>query len=479
MSVRRYFSSARARHGLALGALVLATGGLFLHRLPANASTVPHGTQTDPLPVGVASQEFSGKGLHGRLALSQGKLLANAKQRVFAEIDLAADPADEKSERSPVALAIVLDTSGSMSGDKIDEAKRAVLKLIADMKDDDQVSFVRYSDTSEVIQPLARVGTVRRSLEAKVRSITADGGTNIAPALETGEKTLVEATAGRVRKVVLVSDGLDGTRVQSETNAKGAYQHGIVVSSLGVGLDFDEAYMSSVARSGHGNFAFVKEGAELTKFFKRELDESSTTTVQNATITLPLAANTRFVRAFGAEAETSADGLKLTVGSLFAGDERRVIVELEIDTGAMNEIRPIAANLGWMTTKGEQKQTASASVQLATTSDRAGAEASRDGLVFANATSVLASTRQLEAADAYAKGDRARATALIDDNLKDIALAQAAAPPAAASAMARQAEAYADMKTKVDSFAPSSAQGRAAAKSATAKESQNLERKAF
>ena len=293
----------RVRRGVALSAIVLSAGGLILHRAPAAASGGRPIANGAPAIVTTGhGSAFSGPGAHGNIALTQSRVLSGSPQRLYAEVTFNADQTAEAKERAPVSLAVVLDTSGSMSGEKIDQAKTAILKLIANMKDEDQIAFIRYSDTHDVLQPLARLGDVRQNLVRRIQELSADGGTMIAPALAEGKRVLEEAKSDRVRRIVLASDGLDGTRAQSQAFARAAFDEGITVSSLGIGLDFDEKYMGGVAENGHGNFAFVKDGSSLNGFLQQELVEASTTTVANSEVTLHLPRGVRFVEAMGADA---------------------------------------------------------------------------------------------------------------------------------------------------------------------------------
>jgi Ca-activated chloride channel family protein len=260
-------------------------------------------------------------------------------QRLYADVTIVADPSSEAHQHAPLAMVVTLDTSGSMSGEKIAQAKSSISRLLRDMKDDDEVAFVRYSDRAELVQPLARVGSIRESLIARVNALEAGGGTAIPLGLAAALDTLGSRWGdtpqapggdhgGRVRRVVLVSDGLDSSRVESERLASSSFGRGITVSSMGIGLDFDESYMGGVARAGHGNFGFVNDGPALAMFLERELNETAGTTVLGTTVRVVLPDGVRFVRATGADARQDGAGVELKVGSLFAGEERRVLVEL-------------------------------------------------------------------------------------------------------------------------------------------------------
>jgi Ca-activated chloride channel family protein len=475
MSVRSWLRTPRVRRSLAVSALVLSAGALVLHRSPADARP----SVVLAVASGKNATSFQGVGARGALALSHEAVLAGGERRVFAELSLTADAAEARGrERAPLALVVVLDTSGSMEGDKIDRAKEAVAGLVRDMRDDDEIALVRYASDSELMQPLARVGDVREALLARVRGLQAGGGTNIPPALARGLATLEDARAGRVKRIVLVSDGLDGSRVEAQATASRSFESGVTVSSLGVGLDFDGAYMGGVAQSGHGNFAFVKDAGALAAILRRELDETATTTLEGATARLRLPPQMTLVRAHGADARIDDGAVVLSLGALAAGAERRVVLELAV-TAEAGEALGIEGTVAWRRVGGEAAEVRLARLSLRGTSDAREAEASRDGAIFADATSVLASVRQLEATAAYEKGDTARAGAIIQENVVALRAAAAAAPPAAAPALTAQASAYDGAQRELQAAAPGSDRGKAAAKAAAEKDVANLSRRAF
>jgi Ca-activated chloride channel family protein len=463
----------------AASAVILAIGGLILVRSPASASLGARPLR--PLGGGTSSATFVGAGAHGVFALSHSKVLSGAPTSVSGELRLVADKPFFATARAPLSLAVVLDTSGSMSDGKLDDAKSAVLRLLSDMHDEDEIALVRYSDASELIQPLARVGTVRATLPGRIRALRADGGTNIPGGLSHGLRALDDAAKGRVRRIVLVSDGLDDTRAQAETLARNSFANGITVSSLGIGLDFDESYMGAVAQDGHGNFAFIAQtdvATNLAQFLKRELEETATTTIENVVVHVDLPRHMRFVSASGADVRRSASGVDLTLGSLFGGDERRVILELESD-GAESDASTVQATATWSTVGRSGTAFLSVDIpalRLVATSDPAEVERGRDGAVMASATSVLASKRQLEASNAWARGDVARAEALAAENEAALGRAASAAPAPAATALEAQARAYSVQRKNFAAVAPTSVEASTVRKAEAAADLDNLSR---
>jgi len=472
-------STVRFRKGIAAAAVVLATGGLILFRaghggqLPTIASAIAS-------PSGVNAASFSGPGAHGTLSLSHTKVLADSREKLFAEVRLTADKAENQGAHAPISLVVVLDTSGSMNGQKIADAKKSVVKLIRQMDEKDELAVVRYSDTSEVVQSLGRVGEVRESAIARVEALHADGGTAIPRGLSQGLSELARTHGDRVRRVVLVSDGLDSTRVEAERIASNSFERGITISSLGIGLDFDESYMSSVSRAGHGNFGFVNDDANaLASFLKRELDETASTVVENAALRVKLPQGVTFTRASGADVRTVGESeIELKLGSLFSGDERRVMLELEthLENG---DVGTFDTHASWDRVGGAHASLDVSALKIVATNDRAEAERGRDPGVLASVTSVLASRRQMEAAEAYGRGDVTAAEKLVEQNMLDLRAAASTAPPAAAPALERQMAQYQEATDGFRHHAAGSAAAKALPKKIMQADSANVSRSAF
>ena len=487
--------STRARRGLAACAVVLAAGGLVLFRAPHGVGATPSIPQVIPqvapepelpkLPIsptitGANSATFSGPGAHGSLALSHSKVLSDGRQPLYAELQVRADKEDQKGVHAPLSIAVVLDTSGSMSGDKIEQAKEAVIKLIRQMDDADELAVIRYSDEASTVMPLGRVSEVRAQAIARVKNLEADGGTAIPRGLALGLGQVGTRSSERVRRVILVSDGLDSTRAQAERLAANSFERGIVVSSLGIGLDFDEGYMSSVASRGHGNFGFVKDAPALATFLKRELDETAKTVVENATVRITLPQGVTFQRASGADARTVGSGeIELKLGSLFSGDERRVLIEMESNRPEVRDAMKFLANAAWDRVGGEHANVDVAPLTVVATNDPAEVEKGRDPTVLASAASVLASRRQMEAAEAYNRGDVRKAEALADESISNLQAAASAAPAPVAAALAAQQTSYKHAKSGFRSFAAGSSEAKELSKSVVQDEARNMARKAY
>src|SRR5262249_55780545 len=151
------------RRSMALSAVVLSLTGLVLAdrgvraRNDVDIATGPV-VADSPSPT---SSPFSARGAAGRFAVSHGRLLASGIRPMHIELRVRADQSsDVVDARAPVAMVLVIDTSGSMAGRKIEDARSSAIAMLDEMQADDMVSVVRFATQSEVLVPLGRVGDV-------------------------------------------------------------------------------------------------------------------------------------------------------------------------------------------------------------------------------------------------------------------------------------------------------------------------------
>ena len=147
------------------------------------------------------------------------------------------------------------------------------------------------------------------------------------------EKIHAGADGRFVRRLVLISGGRDGAGLPLHTvpdPVRSRANEGLTASALGVGLDYDESFMTNVADAGRGNYAFLERGAELYAFLGKELDQATRTVVDGVVAELTLPEGFRLVRALGVEHEGSTGTVRLPVGALLLlittlGKARRMI----------------------------------------------------------------------------------------------------------------------------------------------------------
>ncbi len=431
----RVTASGRRRVALAVAATALAFGVVALSKAhhtggSGGASGPPDHPDGARLAVDTAE-------LTGFVALTQGAVLADGIRELFAELRLEGRDGAGPARRRPVALAVVLDTSGSMYGDKIEQARRSVLALAARMHPDDRLAIIAYDSTARVVQPLAPIAAVRETLDARIAMIQASGGTNIPAGLALGATALSDAPASMVHRLVLVSDGLDGSGQPLDAVGRdlgGRAQAGTTTSALGVGTDYDERWLTTVADAGRGNYAFLAQGSELAGFLARELEQASTTVADLTAIDVALPEGWRVAEAYGG---TWSDG-HVALGSLVTGERRRVTLRIEAAAGAPGTEHALPVALRYRSAReGTDRNLDLGRLSVSVVGDEAQVIASRDVALHAEAVAQRLDVAQAQAIQAWREGRVEEARQLARGNVAELQRWRQEAPAAAAMLDAR------------------------------------------
>ena len=180
--------------------------------------------------------------------------------------------------RAPLSVHLVLDVSGSMSGNAIDNARKAAQSLVERLDAKDDFSMVTFSNSAEVLVADGPVGPRRKKILETIEQVHANGGTNISAGLDLGYAQAHDPKISpeAVKIVMFLSDGhANGgdTRPDSlaERSAR-AFQDGIQTSAFGLGADFDAPLMSSIADRGAGGYYFLADSSQIAGALAKEMD---------------------------------------------------------------------------------------------------------------------------------------------------------------------------------------------------------------
>ena len=184
----------------------------------------------------------------------------------------------QKEEETPsLALVLVIDRSGSMAGENIELAKAAA-KASADLLGPrDYISVIAFDGAPYLIVPLQPAGN-SGSVAAGIASITADGGTNLAPAMEEALRQL-SGNSAKLKHVILLTDGMsqDGPFYELTTQMA---RNGITVSSVGMGSGADGNLLSQIAQWGNGRYYEAIDPATVPQIFTKETMTASKSAIQ-------------------------------------------------------------------------------------------------------------------------------------------------------------------------------------------------------
>ncbi len=253
--------------------------------------------------------------------------------------------ASPKKARPPLDLAVVLDRSGSMNGDKIAAVKSAAQKLLTGLGPDDRITVISYSN--DVVVHTRRVDTDAAGISlahGEIGTLVSGGGTALGPGLFRGLELLELARRAPREQahVLLLSDGIasDGeTRPEVLAARAGqGFGMGVSVSTLGVGVDYNEDLMTKIADHGGGRYHFIESPDDVQRVIAEELAGLASTTATGIRLDLRTAPDVRVTRVFGYAAHEGEGKTQLSVGSIGAGQVRDIVVRLSVVSGSGDRI---------------------------------------------------------------------------------------------------------------------------------------------
>lgn len=329
----------------ALSAILAASSsvmGAVFAPLPSAVVTPTPETPTDQ-PIAAADHSHFGAGqtvrIEARLGHASIAKGADGETYLFASVS----GADAAQAAPPLNLAIVVDKSGSMKGERIARAIDAGVGIVQRMRDGDTITVVDFDTSAEVVvAPTRLTAGNRASVESAIRSIRLGGDTCISCGLETAAAQLrsVPIAGDHVTRIMLLSDGATNHGVTDMPGLRGIAgrmrDRGCAITTIGVDVDFDEKVMAALATESNGRHYFVASAAGLPAIFSQEFDSLVASVAQDADVTVELAPGVEveqvFDRTFRRENGASGERIVIPFGVLAAKQEKTALIKLRVPT---------------------------------------------------------------------------------------------------------------------------------------------------
>lgn len=256
---------------------------------------------------------------------------------VYLYIDLKADRVDERRERTPMNISIVIDKSGSMADkNKLEFVKKAVDYIIDEVGSDDYVSVVTYDDYVDVVQRSSLIRD-KYELRDKVSHIKPGGFTNLSDGMFEGYNQVDKSySRGYVNRVFLLTDGLAnrGITDRYELNNKVRDRNrrdGITISTFGVGNDFNENLMADLADYGKGNYYYIKNSYDIPEIFASELKGVRNLVGQGTKLKVKFPSEFLTInKVFGYPYEVSGNDIIVDFKDVFSEQTKSVLIKFDI-----------------------------------------------------------------------------------------------------------------------------------------------------
>ncbi len=298
------------------------------------AATSPDGTPTAIATVAEAPPEDPNRPWIEAETSSEYSLIGQHDQVMGVFVDV---PKGVAAGHVPTALTLAIDTSGSMRGEKIADAREAAGRLIEELEDGDRVSVVIFSGRAEVlVHPTELDGQNRRQILNRLEELTADGGTAMHDGLKVAQNQLwITPDSHLVRRLVVISDGKATVGATDPTTlghvAEVGLQKGIQVTSIGVGIDYDEATLDELAIRSSGRLYHVENSRQLPGIVEEEIALLEATAAAGAEIEIAAAPGVTLLGTDTAHATFHDGNLVVPLGTMFAGQKREILIRARFD----------------------------------------------------------------------------------------------------------------------------------------------------
>lgn len=284
-------------------------------------------------------------------ASAEGEMLMSSTRETF--LGVWVDVPDARPEIRPaMEVALVIDTSGSMAGAKIESARNAAAMLVRSLKDGDIVALDAFSDTARTVVPPTRLTMQsRQEILRAIASLDVHGSTNMFDGLTLAEGQVAAAPPTHtLRRVVVISDGIANVGPSSPDILGAIAERGLrfraQVTSLGVGNDYDERTLNALAVKSSGRLYHLTEPREMASIMKGELDLLSATLASDSFVEVVPAPGVQLLGADGIRADWAEGGsLRIPLGALHAGQHREALVRVRLTdpTAFEGHTRPLAS----------------------------------------------------------------------------------------------------------------------------------------
>lgn len=286
------------------------------------------------------------KQIQVRSELSSPIILEGTPETNYLKVSLSGQNIDSK-KRVPINLAIVIDKSGSMSGQRIEKAREAAILAVNMLNENDTLSIVAYDSEARVIVPATKVDNRLRIIGLINENIYAEGGTALFAGLSKGIKQVEnQLTKDKVNRIILLSDGQANIGPSSVDELSQlaiiAAKKNIAITTLGIGSDYNELLMSSIASYSDGNHVFVNNSADLENVFVHEFTDLMSAIAQDVVITIQLKNGVKPVRLLGRDGVIKGNEITVKMNQLFSNQEKYVLLEVIPDKGKVGQEKTLA-----------------------------------------------------------------------------------------------------------------------------------------
>ena len=370
-----------------------------------------------------------------------------ADDEVVLMLDLEAPPApDADHDRPATSLQIVLDRSGSMSGEPLEGALRAIAALVQRLDSRDNFGVVAFDDSVQVVVPAGPLSDKQAVLD-RLAQVDAGGMTDLSGGYLRGLQEIRRVMGETGGTLLIVSDGHVNGGISDPDQlgdlARKAYGDGIVTSTLGYGLGYDETLLSAITRGGSGNHHFAETPDAAGAAIASEVTGLLAKAIQAASLTVSFSSAVELLRLYNDLPATQIGPGKVMIelGDFYFEEERKLLLRFKVPAMAGLGLAQIARlELRYVELPQLVEQIVMLPVTVNVVPGDEAAGRVPDPTVRSEVLFQEAQHSKRLASEALEQGDRGTAKKLLDDAVKTLHEAGDVAPASLREELEREVQ---------------------------------------
>lgn len=295
-----------------------------------------------------------------KATLSQSKILQGSDGLVYLQVELEAPAKADKaltSSRRPTDFVVILDRSGSMAAaKKMEYAQQALKTLVQQLSPQDRFGLVTFDDSAEITHSLDYVNNYNKPfIQQKIAGINPRGNTNISGGLTAAIQMIQSSVVPyRSERIILISDGLANrgitdpqalaglvSQANNASEAMNSRTGAFALSSIGVGLDFNEYLLSNLADRGQGSYYYLQNPTSMYNILAQEFRGASEIYASNLQVQLDLPPDISLVDASGYPLQRQGNRYSVQPGHLYHKQKKTLYFTLALPSVYTYPSRPL------------------------------------------------------------------------------------------------------------------------------------------
>jgi len=320
---------------------------------------------------------------------------------LLVQFDIPEAEKDSTRVRPDLNLGLVIDRSGSMSDKgKMDYAIKAAKILVDKLQPSDRISIVEYDDQISVLWPSTPVESPDM-IKAKINTLFPRGSTNLTGGMLKGaDEVLKFLNKENINRVILLSDGLANQGVTNQHEIKRLVRErkakGMTISTMGLGLDYNEDLMQAIAENAGGNYYYIENPSQMNRIFQKELGTLFLAVAKDVTMNFKATDAVKKVDVFGYISDLNDNNTSIEMENFYTGEKRSLVLRLEIDPGKKKQVSLGNLNMSYTDIETSKTKTFATEIKVKTTDNP-------DEIKQAENTNVVIEATLIEADDYHEK----------------------------------------------------------------------------